>query len=181
MRHLSAQSGFLRIRLDGVLVAYNYKLGRLYLLYLSDRIYLPPPPVARFGLVSLHVSIVTTVKWWALPQSTARGLPLMYKTRDLDGLVISSFSRQTSAALAHRRTAPSVRPSFCSPVRPCFVRFSVRYQKQRLGWASTTILNVPRELISPTTAGDRGGRRADKRAQGRPDLVTSGRHTIGEV
>ena len=47
MRHLSAQSGFLRIRLDGVLVAYNYRLGRLYLLYLSDRIYLPPS--SRFG------------------------------------------------------------------------------------------------------------------------------------
>ena len=47
MRHLSAQSGFLRIRPDGVLVAYNDRLGRLYLLYLSDRIYLPPS--SRFG------------------------------------------------------------------------------------------------------------------------------------
>ena len=39
--YISVQLGFIRIHSDGVLVAYNYKLGRLYLLYLSDRIYLP--------------------------------------------------------------------------------------------------------------------------------------------
>ena len=39
------QSGFIRIYLDGVLVLYNYKVSHLYLLYLSDQIYLPPPPL----------------------------------------------------------------------------------------------------------------------------------------
>ena len=61
VRHLSVQSGFIRIHLDGVLVVYNYKVGHLYWLYLSNRSYLPPPPLTfRYLNICKPISFVNS-------------------------------------------------------------------------------------------------------------------------